>query len=480
MRDLYVSLVYLSFLVLGVSAPFVFSLGYVWVDVFYPQYLTDTLIHFLPVSLIMGIAAVGGYLLLDRRAARVSPVMVLTVIFAVWITLTALWAQAPDTAWTKWNWATKTVIFSAFIPLVIRSRVQIEAFILVWVFAAAAHLLPVGIKTFVSGGGYGIELGLLRSNASGLSESSEVSAVAIMFIPIVLALRTHSLLLGQRWLRDGLFYAMAFLFVFTAVGTFARTAIIGFAVVGATMWLRSRRKVLFTLVALVMAGGVIYKSSAGWEARISTIQSYDQESSAYTRILIWQWTWGFVQEHPFGGGFNTYVVNRIEIPGINGGPPSVEFGRAFHSSYFEVLGEHGYPGFLLFIAIVGLSLQALWRTTRLCRGIPGLLWCQDLAGALLTALLTLLACAAFIGVAFQPMFWYMFALSTALRGYALRALRDDPERATRRLLSTANPGAVPGLPGLSSPGVPSGVPSGVSSGGLISPGRRLAGPSPGR
>ena len=39
MRSLYLSFIYLMFLLLGTMAPFVFSLGYLWVDAATPQYL---------------------------------------------------------------------------------------------------------------------------------------------------------------------------------------------------------------------------------------------------------------------------------------------------------------------------------------------------------------------------------------------------------------------------------------------------------
>ena len=462
MRDLYVSLIYLSFLVLGVGAPFVFSLGYVWVDVFYPQYLTDTLIHFVPVSLIMGVAALGGYVVMDRRAPPpFSAITVLTVAMAGWVTLTTLWAEVPDAAWLKWDWAFKTVAFSAFLPFVIRTRVQIEAFLQVWLLASMAHLLPVGIKTLISGGGYGVSLGLLQSNASGLSESSEVAGVAMMMVPIALALRKHSVLVPAGRLRDALYYGLAFTFVFTAVGTFARTAVIGFAVVGISMWLRSRRKILFTVMAGIMAVGVVWKASTGWEQRISTIESYEQESSAYTRILVWSWTLGFVRDHPFGGGFNTYRVNRIEVP-HGDGPTTVEFGRAFHSAYFEVLGEHGFPGAALFATLVVLSLLSLRATLRQTRGLPSLAWARDLAAALMTALLTLLACGAFIGIAFQPMFWYLFAMSLSMRAYVARVTSGHPEGERRKLGPT--PEAVPA----------GAVPAGLAPAGGLGMRRRMA------
>ena len=86
---------------------------------------------------------------------------------AIWVTLTLIWAQVPDAAWEKWDWAFKTVAFATFLPFVIRSRVQIEAFAQTYVFSLAANFVPFGLKVLISGGGYGRDLGLVGGN-SGL------------------------------------------------------------------------------------------------------------------------------------------------------------------------------------------------------------------------------------------------------------------------------------------------------------------------
>ena len=423
MRDLYVACVYVAIVGVGLTTPFVFALGYIWVDVFYPQYIAPGLLGGMPVAQIMALGAIGCYVAADRRAApRLNLTTVLTLAMGLWVTLTATWAVAPDFAWVKWNWAFKTVIFSVCMPYFFRSRVQIEAMLLVFIFSALTHMLPVGVKSLISGGHYGMDLGILGNNL-GLSESSGLATVSIMFIPIHLYMMRHSLIVPpSRWRRP-LFVGLIGLGIATAIGTVARTAVIGFGVVSVSLWIRARRKLAFGLVIALVALVGAYTTSRAWNDRISTIETYSQENSAFVRILVWRWTLGFVQEHPFGGGFEAYRVDRVEIPpGPEGGPPIVETSRAFHSSYFELLGEHGWVGILLFLT---LALRCLWvfqGVIRRCRGIADLAWCRDLAIALQCCLLTLLACGAFIGIAFQPTFWYLFALSTCLREFVHRTV----------------------------------------------------------
>jgi O-antigen ligase len=145
---------------------------------------------------------------------------------------------------------------------------------------------------------------------------------------------------------------------------------------------------------------------------------------------VWNWTLGYVALHPEGGGFEAYRINRILVPRqpsdpqADDSPPGYKFqaGRAFHSSYFEVLGEHGWLGLALFMGLILSTLSNLRQTKRQCRNVPQLTWAVELAFALQTSLIVLMVCGAFIGIAFQPLFYYIFAIALSLREYAYRAL----------------------------------------------------------
>ena len=444
-RSLYLLLIYFSFIAAGTVAPFVFSLGYVWVDIFRPQEVAYTILPMIPVSMIMGVLALGGYVLLDRRSPPpVTVTLILTLLFAVWITITtAFLAVAPGSVWAKWDWAFKTVVFSAFIPFVFRSRVQIEAFLQVYLFALAIHILPTGLKTIVSGGGYGRTLGVISGNA-GFGEGSTLAAVAVMTIPIALYLWRHTLLMPKLPAVNLLYIGVIGVALFCAIGTYARTGLVGMVVVGTVMWLRSRHKIGFGILAVLVAIGLGFATSDAWNQRISTIDDYKTENSALGRVLVWKWTLDFVATNPFGGGFNSYEINEIVFPSPDGASEgTLVRGKAFHSIYFEVLGEHGWPGFALFIGLIVTTLLSLQRTLRWARRIDGMAWLADLALALQTSLVTLLACGAFVGIAFQPMLYYIFAMGACLAHHARRVRQEMADGAGARPRQPATTHAPP-------------------------------------
>ena len=415
MSDLYVAAVYLGILLAGVVSPFAAALGYVWVDLAYPQLLSEYL-GGQPVALIMGGLAIFGYLFADRRMPpRLNMITVLTVLMAGWVTLTCYWAVAPqDAVSIKWNWAFKTVLFSAFIPYVIRSRVRIEAFLQVFIFSVAVHIVAGGLKTLMSGGGYGQAFGVIRGN-SGLFEGSTIGTVAVMIIPILFAFKRQSILLPWPQLRRALYLGYAAISLLASIGTFARTAMVGLGLLAlGTVGQRRRR---FGAVAGVAVAFVIVSqfASTAWFSRMETADTYDADQSANVRLLVWKWTLDFAVDHPWGGGFQTYYVDHITLPSGN-----TINGMAFHNAYMEVLGEHGWIGLALFLGALAFAVRNLWRVRRDSSRVEELSWCHDLSGALLISLFVLAGCSNFIGVAFQPMFWYLFAISTCLREYLYR------------------------------------------------------------
>lgn len=422
MRSIYLLLVYLALLGIGATAPFVLTLGYVWLDIFQPQTVAFSLLNGgAPIAMIMGAAAVAGYVVLDRRSPpRLSAVIWLTLMLAVWVTVTCFWAEVPEHVWTKWDWAFKTVLFSAFVPFVIRSRIQIEAFLLVFLFSLSGNVIPFGIKTILSGGGYGTQLGLVERN-NGLGEGATLATVCLMSIPILLALRKHSQIIPRNWFTNLGFLGGAALLIITAIGTFERTALVGLVVLAATTWVTSRRKILVGALCAVVALAVAFKTSDAWNTRMSTITSGAQDGSIAVRLAVWKWTFDYALAHPLGGGFNLYAIDRIDVSSETS-PTGVDtiVSRAFHSIYFEMLGEQGWVGLGMFLAIAALSFFSLWGVIRRCKDNPQLRWCGDLSKAIMSAMVILMTCGAFIGIAFQPFLYYVFAISLALREWLYR------------------------------------------------------------
>ncbi len=421
LRSLWLCMIYGVFLCGGLVAPFVIGLGYVWVDTFSPQHVAYSILNEIPVSAIMAAAMMGAYLLMDRKAPpRPSVILILILMMAGWVTYTSeTVAVAPEFGWAKWDWAIKTIGFAAFMPFLFRSRVQIEAFLQVYIFSAAIQIVPYGIKTILAGGSYHANLGVIEGN-TGLAEGATLATVAAMGVPIVLWLRRHTVILPRIKPVSYMYFGLAVAAVSASIGTFERTGLVAIVIVATGLWLQSRNKVRYAIygaIVAAIAAFVVIRPDSEWLERMSTITHYHNDTSAEGRILVWKWTLNYVKTHPFGGGFNSYVIDTIEFPGEDGSPAYVVHGKAFHSMYFEMLGEHGYPGLALFIGLLLATFLTLVRVALKCRKLPEMAWCRDLAIAFMIAEVVLAVCGAFIGIAFQPEVYYTFAMTAMLASH---------------------------------------------------------------
>jgi len=439
MQSLFLTFVFAALMFAGFSAAFAAALGFIWVDIVRPQHLAYSIINNVPLSFIAAVLTLGLFALKDRKATpRFNLSLLLIVLFTIWVTITTYMSDLPGPAWEKWDWASKVLLFAVVIPYIFRSRVQIEAFLLIFVFSASTIIFPAGVKTILGGGGYST-LAVMGTGNSGLSESSTLALVCVMMIPLIIFLMRHTLLFPKNRLTSCLFAGIIVMTLATVVGSGARTGVIAVAVMCMALMLQSKKKLWWLagigIVALVLSN--LDLSSTLWGERMSTIETYNADSSALGRIKVWEWTLDYVNHHPLGGGFNSFLHNRIAFVTSDGViqylPEGQIGGKAFHSIYFEVLGEQGFVGFAIYFTLVGLMLFKLFKLKRTWHQHAGMAWIASLANAMMTSVAIFLAGGAFVGIAYQPYIFYMISLTVAIDQYVARVQREKFEEKHRAL-----------------------------------------------
>jgi probable O-glycosylation ligase (exosortase A-associated) len=441
MRDLFFVGFLAALLGLGLRRPFILVLAYVYVDIVSPQRLTYLLLNSVPVSLICVVMAVGAWAVFDeKKDVRAAPRQFFLFLLLIYCGVTTLQADFPLEAQDKWAWVWKSLAFAIFLPLTLRTRLRIESLALFMVFSAASIIVVGGIKTLASGGGYGV-LNLMVTNNSGLYESSTIATVAIAIIPIILWLMRHNTLFPEARLAKLYGSGLIFACLLMPIGTQARTGLICIALL-AVMLLRSTQRRLLYLTAIgVIAAAAIPFLPSSFSNRMDTIKGYKGDASASTRIAVWQWTWDYVKDHPWGGGFDAYKQNRLRIelenesqaaPGQQDVTQVVAYdqARAYHSAYFEMLGEQGYAGLALWCLIHfgGLIRMEILRSRY--RKDQDKRWISDLANALQQAHAIYLVGSLFVGIAFQPFVYMLVGMQIGLDTYAGRRSREEKQRPT--------------------------------------------------
>lgn len=418
------------FFAFGLRRPFIFVLGYVYIDIVSPQRLSYYLLNSIPISMIFFLAAFGGWLAFDDKKGTVfSPRQLLLLLLLGWAGWTTIHADFPAEALDKWGWVWKSLVFAIFLPLVLRTRLRIEALLLFMILAVSTIVIIGGVKTLFSGGGYG-ELNLGLTTNSNLYEGSTISAVAVAIIPLILWLARYGTIFRPDWKVRVYAGALVFSCLLIPIGTAARTGLICIAALAALMLRDTKRRFLYVAGVALAVTAAIPLLPASYTERMNTIQGYQGDASAGTRLAVWKWTWDYVQDHPLGGGFSCYLQNRLVIKlarsGTDGAAPirAVEYdqARAFHSSYFEMLGEQGWPGFLLWMLLnlSGIVQMSLIRR-RYRRAADGEAWIASLAGALQIAHIIYMVGSLFVGIAFESFVYMLIGLQIGLSAYCRRA-----------------------------------------------------------
>lgn len=423
---------------MGLRRPFLWVLAYLWVDILAPQKIAFGFFAAVPVSLIAFCAAFAGWALTDsKKGLRFTLRQGLLLFLLVWCYYTLQGSAFPVDAGTKWDWVWKAMFFAIFLPFTLFTRKRMEGAALVIVLTVGAIAISGGMKTVFGGGGYGV-LSLFVNDNSGIYESSTISTAAVGIIPLILWFTRHGTIFAPDWRVKAFSYCLILACLMIPIGTVSRTGLLCIAVLLVLAFRDVKRRAAF-IVAGASLGFVAlpFLPQTYWE-RMSTIGEADGDESASTRVAVWQWTLDYVAENPTGGGFDAYRANkftyRLPVRTGEGNMSSVRYemvtdqGRAYHSAFFEVLGEQGYPGF---IAWLWLQLLGLWQMEKIRRRWRGRIgegqqWQAPLATALQYAHIVYLVGAGFQGIAYQPFIMMLIGLQIALHSYCQRL--DSPTR----------------------------------------------------
>ncbi len=447
----FVFLAFIGFvLLLGLRRPYLWVLLYVYIDILAPQRIGFGLIQSLQLSLVAFAAAFGGWLLLDRKQnITFSFRQALLAAFLVWCFWTTGRADFPAEAATKWDWVWKALLFAIFLPFTLTTRARIEALGLTMVLAIGTIVIGTGMKVTLGGGGYG-NLKFFVNDNSGIYESSTLATVAIALTPLIWWFTRHGTIYRPHWAVTAFAIALIFACLMVPIGTEARTGLLCIAALAVLLLRYVKRRLLFIVGAGVLSLTALPFLPQTYYDRMATIGAPGGDESASTRMAVWEWTLDYVAENPTGGGFDAYRGNsftyQMPVREGEGNSTSVEYrkvtdeGRAFHSSLFEVLGEQGYPGFVMWVL---LHLTGLWQMERVRarwrrRDLAGdngedEAWIAPMATALQLATCVYIVGALFQGIAYQPVMLMIIGLQIGLNSYCKRieSARADETQGAR-------------------------------------------------
>jgi len=419
MRDLLLAAIVFGLVPVCFLRPWIGFLIWTWIGMMSPHWLMFGFARDIQWAMIAGGATLAGLLFTrDKKSLPWNTQLVLMAVLLAYFTFTTLFAWAPDAAWEKWNLVMKVIVMAILATMVIYGRDRVRWLLIVIALSIGYYGIKGGIWVIATGGAervYGPSGGFM-------TQSNGIGVGLLMVVPIMLALAREQPHKWRRWF----FNLAAGLSTISVIFTYSRGAMLGMAASAPFMFMRSKRKFLAALVlAPVIVAGVLWAPDELFE-RWETIATYQEDRSAMQRIQAWIVAWNIAVESPLtGAGFHFESSPDIGR-WLSYGDPAIHqyLGHApsAHSIYFQMLGEHGFVAFGLYLWLI---FSTLWQCRRLAKrtaGDPELEWIGNYASAIRICLIGYMVSGAFLNIAYFDLAWVYYSFTAILS-------RELPENA---------------------------------------------------
>lgn len=417
MRDLLLLVLVLGLAPAALLRPHVGLLCYHWVSLMNPHRIVWGFMYGQPLAQLFGVLTLAGWVLTpERKRPLTAPLFWLLVLFAAWITLTTLTAEVPDEAWPEWQRVIKVIAVALASCALFADERRLRQFVAVVALSVAFFGIKGGLFVLATGGAHLV----WGPPQSLIGDNNGLALALIAVLPLLAWLAETS---PRRAVRLALWTAFGLTLV-GILGTRSRGGFAALLVTGAVLALRSRHRIAFAAAALMAALVALLLLPPEWAERISSIERWDRDGSLALRLEVWAWTLELVERRPIlGGGFGIFTTN-----GISDGRDTW---LAAHSIFFQVLGEHGWPGLVLFVLLLAGGVLTARNTARLARAHEDLAWAARLGSLLEVSYVGYVAAGALLSMAWHDLLYDLLAITILARALVREHLRATEERAAR-------------------------------------------------
>jgi probable O-glycosylation ligase (exosortase A-associated) len=351
-----------------------------------------------------------------------------TILLILWLfhgALSAIFSYPENLFnWVLYEKLAKILLFVLLMPLIVYGRYRIHSFVIALSLGLGFHALLEGLKFLVSGGGHRVQ-GLAK-----FGDNNFFAVIIIMGMPLLFYLYRQS---ESRWVKMAALSG-AVLTISAVMGTHSRGGLLAMAIAGFWMVLTGRRKLMTLSISGVLIALVIAFAPESWMDRMQTIQTADQDSSFLGRVEAWQISSAIAIANPvLGGGFhaieNAHVWSEFRgSKGLLSFLPDYQYPvslyRSAHSAYFEVMGDRGLLGFLIFMAILVNAFITTIETRKLALNAgPEMGWMVDLTTALSAVLIAYTIGASGVSLAYAEMLYVVAILAEILKQHMLKNVK---------------------------------------------------------
>ena len=433
MRDAILFLAFLAIIPYILKRPVVGALAYAVVSLMNPHRLTYGPAYDFPFAMMLCVITLAGFLFSkeQKKLPMIAPVVIMFV-FCIWMTITAVFALEPSIVWIEWNRVMKTMLMIVVTLMLVRTVSDVKVLAAMVALSLGFWGFKGGLYTILSGG----SSGMLGPSGSYITDNNTMALSLVTTVPLLVYLVSQA---QGKWLKRGAI-ALATLTALGALGSYSRGALLGAIAMSSFLWLKSANKAKIGMMILLLAPLVYLLMPDQWTDRMHSIDNYKEDGSAMGRINAWKFAINIAGHYPLGGGFLVFTPRLFRLYA-----PEPEAFHVAHSIYFQVLGEHGYVGLMLFL----LLLLSGWRTggkvIRHCKDNPELTWAATLARMCQVSMIGYMAAGSFLSLAYYDLLYYILGIMILLYKVLILAPQADDIPPMRLPFRKKPPPKWPGL-----------------------------------
>jgi putative inorganic carbon (hco3(-)) transporter len=412
----------------SLQGPFYALLFYIWNAYFRPEFwVWDDMLLSLRLSLTIGLFLLVSSLSSFSRL-KWNRQLILVVLFAVQATVSVVVSEHSDRILNFWIEFIKVILITVLITVLVDDERKFRLTIGVMAFSLGFEAAKQGWATFVRNpGATNINEHIM------LGDNNGVALGMMMLVPLFMALTETTKdwreRMVHRFFVAGVFYR--------AISTYSRGGFIAAGVVSLISLWRAKYPIRMLLAVAVVAYSVSAVMPQSFWDRMSSITASEdsRDDSAAGRLYYWQLATRMANDHPLTGvGFNAFRYSYNEYDLRAGGPGGM---RAVHSVWFGSLSELGYPGFFLFVAMLGGTIVSCEQVRRRAKR-EGKERIAIYAGHLQTCIVVFCVGGTFLNAQYLELIWHFVGLSVALERIAATsaATAVQPSEPQRRKVVT--------------------------------------------
>ncbi len=429
-RDVILIGIYVVAVPLSLLQPFTGVLFWTWIGYFNPQDFTWGIASRIPIALFVAVATMLGLVVTKRK--HIPPLtletgLLLTLWF--WFCITTVDVYFTPDLVHHWSdsvnslYRISKILLMVFVSLALVTDSKRLRW---WYLVTAGSFALFALK--------GTVFGLLTAGQdkvygpknSMIYDNNDFGLAMNMALPMFVAFARTEQSRFLRWC----FWGAVPMGIMSIILTYSRGALLGLATALFAMVMKSKQR-LVGIVAALLVGMVIFVAApTQWMERMQTLKNVEADKSAQARFHSWNFAYRLFLDHPvLGGGFQTFtaplyghynmLADRVQGP---------------HSIYFQVLAEHGLPGLMLFLGLIGSCLWSCRRLKWKFSHRPDSDALAAYADMIQLGLITFLISGAFLGRAYFDLFYQLVATVVVLKMLAREPVQiPEPPQLTQEL-----------------------------------------------